>query len=148
MRWCKTSHSCRSWIGYGELSAVPLGFVNWDIPVVVCYFVIYWLTSSSLFINSSLTFVACHPTEIIARHKRVLRAYNSGKKLGKACAFAGVTELTVRCKAAIPELAIACSDKFEKLLAGFRKRDKIADFFSKFEYMIQNDAEVRSWSSG
>ncbi|XP_074533225.1 stonustoxin subunit beta-like [Halichoeres trimaculatus] len=39
--------------------------------------------------------IASRPTEIIARYKRVLRAYNSGKKLGEACAFAGVTELTV-----------------------------------------------------
>ena len=59
-------------------------------------------------------------------------------------AIAGVTELTVRCKAAIPELAITCPDKFEKLMAGFYKRDKIADFVSKCEYMIQNDAEVRA----
>ncbi|XP_074539226.1 uncharacterized protein LOC141800530 [Halichoeres trimaculatus] len=87
---------------------------------------------------------ASRPTEIIARYKRVLRAYNSGKKLGEACAFAGVTELTVRCKAAIPELAIACPDKFEKLLAGFSNRDKVADFVSKCEDIIKNDADVRA----
>lgn len=64
--------------------------------------------------------------------------------MGEACALAGVTELTVRCKAPIPELAIACPNKFEKLLAGFCKSDKIADFVSKCEHVIQNDAEVRA----
>lgn len=39
------------------------------------------------------------------------------------------------------KLAIASLEKFKELLAGYHKRDKIADFISRCEYIIQNDAQ-------
>ncbi|KAL2089305.1 hypothetical protein ACEWY4_013993 [Coilia grayii] len=86
---------------------------------------------------------ASSPEEVIARYKKVLKNYNAGMKLGKACAKAGVTELTVRSKAAIPEIAIASPDHFQDLMAAHSKRGKIVDLLSKCEFLIESDQKVK-----
>ncbi|KAK7938558.1 hypothetical protein WMY93_001884 [Mugilogobius chulae] len=82
------------------------------------------------------------PEEVVERYQRVLKSFQRGRSLSKACEKVGVDRNTIVCNAAVAELAIADPQKYNELKQRRNPNDKLSDFTKACNDAICNDIAV------
>lgn len=78
------------------------------------------------------------------RYKKILRQFRHGKNLRSSYKAVGVDRNTVVASAAIAELAIVSQTKYEELLQGYSRGQKLQTFIQKCSDALCNDPALLS----
>ncbi|XP_038135159.1 coiled-coil domain-containing protein 106-like [Cyprinodon tularosa] len=84
------------------------------------------------------------PDEVIARYRKVLKAYKRKKSITAACKIVGVDRNTIALNAQIAELSIAAPEKFAEFKEQHTRKHKLGDFAGKCVDAIRDDADIDS----
>ncbi|CAJ1057790.1 coiled-coil domain-containing protein 106-like [Xyrichtys novacula] len=87
---------------------------------------------------------ACGPDEVIARYRKVLKAYKKKKSLIASCKIVGVDRNTITLNAPIAELSIAAPENFAELKEQHRRKHKLGDFAGKCLDAIRDNPDIDS----
>ncbi|MGL5956379.1 MAG: hypothetical protein ACRC0X_07240 [Brevinema sp.] len=84
-------------------------------------------------------FAAVNPKHVVKRYKKVLHHFRKGKNLRSSYKAVGVDRNTVVASAAIAELAIVSQKKYEEVLQGYSRGQKLQTFIQKCSDVLSND---------
>ncbi|XP_053178230.1 coiled-coil domain-containing protein 106-like [Scomber japonicus] len=84
------------------------------------------------------------PDEVIARYRKVLKAYKKKNSIIAACKMVGVDRNTVALNAPIAELAIAAPEKFAEFKDEHTRKHKLGDFAAKCIDAIRDSPDIDS----
>ncbi|KAM3621228.1 uncharacterized protein V6R79_008224 [Siganus canaliculatus] len=87
---------------------------------------------------------AVHPNEVVERYQKVLQHYKNGKNFKQSFRAVGVDRNTIVGTAPIAELAIAFPERYEELLEGFSRLQKMQVFVEQCAKFIENHPATMS----
>ncbi|ROL50003.1 SCAN domain-containing protein 3 [Anabarilius grahami] len=87
---------------------------------------------------------AVNPNQVVKRYKKVLHHFRQGKNLRSSYKAVGVDRNTVVAGAPIAELAIVSQTKYEELLQGYSRSQKLQAFIQKCSDVLSNDPALLS----
>ncbi|KAK0140214.1 Coiled-coil domain-containing protein 106 [Merluccius polli] len=82
------------------------------------------------------------PDEVIARYRKVLKAYKKKKSITAACRIVGVDRNTIALNAPIVELSIAAPEKFAEFKDQHTTKQKLGDFAGKCRDAIRDSLDI------
>ncbi|KAK0135331.1 Coiled-coil domain-containing protein 106 [Merluccius polli] len=82
------------------------------------------------------------PDEVIARYRKVLKAYKKKNSITAACRIVGVDRNTIALNAPIAELSIAAPEKFAEFKDQHTTKHKLGDFAGKCRDAIRDCPDI------